>query len=404
VQFARGVVGGRDMATSASFEVALLGCGKMGCGFVRRLRDEGVGVAVWNRTYSVAAALATEPGDAPCTAFTSIPEALSAVREGGLVILMLSTIAVVRETFGLDEGGATPEAAANKAALRGKVLCNLVSGNPDEGRTVRDATASTVAAYIDGAYSGSPAKARAGGGQCFVSSDADGGAIVREWDRVLSRLGTVTFSGPVGASRALDYAVVDLYFVNFLSFLSNAAMLEAEGVDIALYAREAGVRLQQVRHFRLASACKCSPRRHLPNAPQVPDFLLASAGRMSSRAEADYLRNPGATLRTWRNFWGSRLPYFAAHGLPAQLPQLACNLLDEAAGLPAEPLPSAVVGASPSSWPSAVAPEGPHSAADLTRLQEVVRYGTKRAREGAEIDLHEISMRSPLEGAELDLH
>ncbi|KOO53363.1 6-phosphogluconate dehydrogenase protein [Chrysochromulina tobinii] len=278
---------------------------------------------------------------------------------------MLSTIAVVRETFGLDEDGATPEAAANKAALRGKVLCNLVSGNPDEGRTVRDATASTVAAYIDGAYSGSPAKARAGGGQCFVSSDADGGAIVREWDRVLSRLGTVTFSGPVGASRALDYAVVDLYFVNFLSFLSNAAMLEAEGVDTALYAREAGVRLQQ-----------------------VPDFLLASAGRMSSRAEADYLRNPGATLRTWRNFWGSRLPYFAAHGLPAQLPQLACNLLDEAAGLPAEPLPSAVVGASPSSWPSAVAIEGPHSAADLTRLQEVVRYGTKRAREGAELHLH----------------
>ena len=136
------------MATRASFEVALLGCGKMGCGFVRRLRDEGVGVAVWNRTYSVAAALATEPGDAPCTAFTSIPEALSAVREGGLVILMLSTIAVVRETFGLDEGGATPEAAANKAALRGKVLCNLVSGNPDEGRTVRDATASTSIALV----------------------------------------------------------------------------------------------------------------------------------------------------------------------------------------------------------------------------------------------------------------
>ena len=346
-----------------NFEVALLGCGKMGCGFVRRLREEGVGVAVWNRTYSVAAALASEPGDAPCTAFATIPEALSAVREGGLVILMLSTIAVVRETFGLDEDDATPEAAANKAELRGKVLCNLVSGNPDEGRKVRDATASTVAAYIDGAYSGSPAKARAGGGQCFVSSD-DGGAIVREWDRVLSRLGTVTFSGPVGASRALDYAVVDLYFVNFLSFLSNAAMLEAEGVDTALYAREAGVRLQQ-----------------------VPDFLLASAGRMSSRAEADYMRNPGATLRTWRNFWGSRLPYFAAHGLPAQLPQLACNLLDEAAGLPDEALPSAVVGASPSSWPSAVAPEGPHSAADLTRLQEVVRYGTKRAREGAELDL-----------------
>ena len=50
----------------------------------------------------------------------------------------------------------------------------------------------------------------------------------------------------VGASRALDYAVVDLYFAALLAFLSSKAMLEAEGVDLGQYATEAGARLAQV--------------------------------------------------------------------------------------------------------------------------------------------------------------
>lgn len=47
--------------------------------------------------------------------------------------------------------------------------------------------------------------------------------------------------GKVGASRAIDYAVVDLALVCYTSFLSNVEMLEREGVDRAqLYARRLG--------------------------------------------------------------------------------------------------------------------------------------------------------------------
>ena len=131
--------------------------------------------------------------------------------------------------------------------------------------------------YIDGAICGAPAKARGGIAQLFLSSEEE--RTVNAHHDTLSSFGTITFSRgvvrrapctpslhlsrawqvhdrrrqlrdhspgamllservlslapPQGASRALDYAVVDLAFVNALSFLSNAPMLEREGVDPA---------------------------------------------------------------------------------------------------------------------------------------------------------------------------
>ncbi len=301
--------------------VAVLGCGKMGSGFVRRLRETGHAVAVWNRTHAVAAALAAEPGLAPCAAFERAEEACAAVEEGGLVLLIVADIAAVHALL---------SCAAVRACLADRVLVNLVSGNPDEGREI--GTLVGRARYIDGAFAGSPAKARSGGGQLFVSS-ADGGALVAANSAVLGALGRVTYCGRVGAGRALDYAVVDLYFVNLLSYVSNSAMLAEEDVDVDLFAREAAYRLEQ-----------------------LPGFFCASARRMASRAEQNYVEKPSATLGTWRNFWASRLPYFEARGFPARQAEFAIALLDEAAG----------------------GEGGPHAAADVTRLQEVVRYAAGR--------------------------
>ena len=134
----------------------------------------------------------------------------------------------------------------------------------------------------------------------------------------------------MGSARALDYAVVDLAMANYLSHCANLAMLEREGVDPAQFASEASFRLNHV-------------------GPMLAQFEK----RSRSRDEAAYLAEPSATLGTWRNFWGSRLPYFEAHGLPAAFPKFVVGLLDEA-------------GAS-----------GAHKDADVTRLQEVVRYGAK---------------------------
>ena len=193
--------------------VAVLGLGKMGAGIARRLAERGTHVVLWNRTTERAREIAAEwPGLA--TVATSAAGACAAVGDGGLVITMLNDMRTWRAAIFDDE--------ATRAGLAGRVVANLVSGNPDEGRdAARMAAQAHVSVYIDGCYCGGPAAARAGSGQLFLSCDGGEPAAMREYGPELSALGKVTFCGDVGASRALDYAVVDLYFANYLSFAAS---------------------------------------------------------------------------------------------------------------------------------------------------------------------------------------
>ena len=129
--------------------------------------------------------------------------------------------------------------------LRGRTVVNLTSGNPDEGRWIAAALAAPhlgVRAYIDGAYCGPPSKARSGCGVLFLSCDTPDD--VERLLPTLSLLGEAVACGRVGSSRAIDYAVVDLALVCFNSFLSNAEMLEREGVNRAqLYEHMGKVRV-----------------------------------------------------------------------------------------------------------------------------------------------------------------
>ncbi len=43
------------------------------------------------------------------------------------------------------------------------------------------------------------------------------------------------YAGRTGASRALDYAVVDHFFINYLAFLSGLALIEQEGGSAEQY-------------------------------------------------------------------------------------------------------------------------------------------------------------------------
>lgn len=72
-----------------------------------------------------------------------------------------------------------------------------------------------------------------GAGAVFASSDTAG--LVEQYKTLLGHLGNVVDCGKVGASRALDYGVVDLAFINFLSFASNLEMMEREGVDPKIF-------------------------------------------------------------------------------------------------------------------------------------------------------------------------
>jgi len=112
--------------------------------------------------------------------------------------------------------------------------------------------------------------------------------------------------------------------------MSNAEALEREGVDMKQFFAEAGKRLAG-----------------------IPAALEMYHQRMAVRDEEAYRTNPTVTLKTMRDFWASRLPYNEANGIPSAFPDFVVRLLDDAGGAPA----------------------GIHAEADLSRLQELVRYG-----------------------------
>ena len=285
----------------------------MGAASARRLAGLGYDVRVWNRSLDKAEALAqTTPS------ITVAETARDAVETADLCIALLATTDAVKAVVD-DCRGLAFDA----------VLANLASGSPDDGRAVAATVAEALpnAFYVDGAYCGPPSALEQGTGQLFVSYENGENALDARAGAALRALGVTTFCAGVGAARALDYAVVDMAFVTLMSYASNAAMLEEEGVDAA-------TTMKAVAH-RLATA---------------PGALEAAAARMADRSDGAYESDPTATLATWRNFFDSRRPYLDKIGASRVLPDFCVDVLDRA-------------GAS-----------GAHGGADVTRVQEVLRY------------------------------
>lgn len=302
----------------------MFGMGKMGSAMCERLCGLGHDVVAWNRT----ADRALETVERIVKREPSGKVLVAATPRHAMNALWYSSKSETTQAVALV---VVSDSAAAEALLRGVAVppnvtvVNVTSGSPDEVRAIAELTAGK---YVDGAYSGPPEAARTGKGQLFVSASSK--SIVDEIKYILDALGDVTFAGPIGAARALDYAVVDLAFVNLLSFCSSAAMLDKEGVDWQLFCDQAAVRLST-----------------------TPDALRAAARRMrSSNSDSDYARQPVATLATWRNFWASRLPYLQSSNLPEpRLAKFAIEILDMA-------------GAS-----------DPNLAkADITRIQQILRF------------------------------
>jgi len=274
-------------------------------------------VHVWNRSPAAAEALRSHG----CVVAASPRAALESVGAGGLCLALLSTTDAMDAVVDSLKG----------AACDGAILANLTSGSPDDGRRVarKAADACPGALYVDGAYCGPPSSVEAGSGQVFASCEGGAAAVAPGALEALDALGDVAFCAGVGAARALDYAVVDLAFVTLMSYAANAAMLEREGVDAKTFAKAAAL--------RLAAA---------------PASMEKAATRMDAgRDAATYAETPTATLGTWRNFWASRRPYLESLGAPTVLLDFVVGLLDAA-------------GAS----------DAATAGADVTRIQEVLRY------------------------------
>ena len=308
--------------------VALLGMGKMGSAMALRLREKGHAISIWSRTAAKAEEVRAQILPGECTVSATPAQCIAAAALDAPVVVVLSDttscLALIEEL---------------NHALNRRTLVNLCSGSPDDGRQVGDRLAAlTDVRYADGSYCGPPAKARQGAGLLFLSgSDPD---VVEPIRPLLSELGEVSDVGPIGASRALDYAVVDLALVSYGSLCSNIEMLGREGVDRSLL-----------------HACMAKRLAMLPQA------LKDLHARMDCRSDESYHERPVATLRTIRDFWASRLPYMDARRIPSDWPRFMAALCERAAGS-----------------------GGEHLDADVSRMQEAMRSARDRdlCGEGAE--------------------
>ena len=306
-----------------------MGCGKMGTGMMERLLGSEEAIMCWNRTTEGAAKAAgaamTAAKRGKVFVAGEVGHVVNALHsmDKGMMLVVVSDAKAATEVI---ETAVKEKARLGETTAFRTTLVNLTSGCPDEGRAMRAAAGSHFD-YIDGCYCGPPSAAREGSGSLFLSADDE--KIMTDSTRaILERLGALTYAGPIGASRALDYAVVDLALVNYISMASNFPMLEKEKVDIE-------------KVFLPAAEARLNA---------VPASLAKASKKMQD--DTDYYTDPVATLGTWRNFWASRLPYLEKHGLPEhKLAQFVIKLLDDAG-----------------------AQDNAYKNADITRLQEILRF------------------------------
>lgn len=329
--------------------VVLLGLGKMGSSMAMRLREKGHAISIWNRSAAKAEAVRAIDLPGGCAIGETASLAIGASTDDSAVLLMLSNTAACLHMINEVRG-----------KLRGRTVVNLTSGNPDEGRQIEAVLAAPelgVGAYIDGAYCGAPSKARQGAGTLFLSSESS--AEVERLTPTLGLLGEVAFCGRVGSSRAIDYAVVDLALVCYNSFLSNAEMLEREGVHPP--------QLYEHMAKRLATVSGAVELMH---------------GKLTDRTDESYHVNQVVSLETLHGFWTSRLPYFEANGIPSHFARAMADMCERAAG------------------------DGAHWGADVSRLQELMRPPPRRKRgrgdqgdQGDKQSEHSAAAASALESA-----
>jgi len=151
-------------------------------------------------------------------------------------------------------------------------------------------------------------------------------------------------------------AVALIYSMRTCEWMTFVALVIVPGVLYALLAEQTKATklrgktvLVTGSSSGLGLALAREAAKRLSGTPRAIE--LAAARMAAGRDDASYADKPVATLGTWRNFWASRLPYFVENNFPTVLVDFAVSILDAA-------------GAS----------DSVRSKADMTRLQEVLKF------------------------------
>lgn len=163
-------------------------------------------------------------------------------------------------------------------------------------------------------------------------SELDSRAECRNVLDITAQMGRLVYTGTtVGSSKALDFALVDMYMMNMISFMSGLSMLEAEGIPDA----------HQVLLDNMAIRMK-----------DMPDQFKDAIPKMDSK---EYTKNVGATIGIWKGFFGGRLPYLKNHGISTVWPDFALSVLNN---------------------PKVGGMHGEFDEHDSSRIQELIRFSS----------------------------
>lgn len=197
----------------ASRRIAFLGTGLMGAPMVRRLRNAGFAVTVWNRDPSKAEALRTDGASVAASA-------ADAARGADVVFTMLS------------DGTAVTEVLFNQGVADilkpGAIVVDSSSIAPPIAREHSETLAQRQVHHIDAPVSGGVVGAEAGTLAIMAGGDA---AIVESLANVFAALGRVTYVGPSGAGQICKLANQQIVAITIGAVAEAMILVEAGGAS-----------------------------------------------------------------------------------------------------------------------------------------------------------------------------
>ncbi len=200
-------------------KITVLGLGAMGSRMAINLSAAGHDVTVWNRTQSVAAALATEKG-------LSVAETpRSAVKDAEFVVSMLrdddAALAVWHD----------PEHGAFAAMNSGAVVIESSTLTPTTIETLAEAALDANVRFVEAPVVGSRPQADAGALFYLLSGEAE--AVEAAQPIIDVNAGNSKYVGEIGNAATMKLAINGLFAAQVAAFAEMTGFIEQSSLDTA---------------------------------------------------------------------------------------------------------------------------------------------------------------------------
>ncbi len=235
--------------------LGVIGLGDMGAALAGALLQAGFPTFVWNRTTDKAG-----PVVAAGAALADSPADLAA--KSDVLVVCVSTYEIADSLLREPEVG---------SRLKGKIIIQLTTGTPQQGREASLWARALDAEYLDGSIMAFPSQIGTGEALILVCSEE---STYEKTKQVVEALATqvVYLGNDAGRASALDQALLSSMLGMIVGVVSGARVCEAENIPLSDYSK-------------LLTAL-------MPTSVQ-------EAQRIAERIAAGDLRETEAALQTW---------------------------------------------------------------------------------------------------------